>query len=472
MPAKGARKLTSRGGKRKPDAAAVEKARADAEAADPGGFGAAETFGGARAGFSFRTGPLGTGYYRDAAAPATPVDATFASPPKPPAERSASRESSPAMRSRTVRASSSPPEVAAAADDTERIGDQGFSMMDTFADNYESDLLGPEPPAQAGDSAGSSSGQDDAGGGGGAPGGLFQQLGGGFDEAESHASFLEALGDWRKGGPEPEPQAEVWSHPENDTPDPVPLRGPPQRLPTQQLEPPPVARCTTPIECQTDSRPLARPSTAGAKRPGSAGVRPGSAGRKSYFEDLIAAKAALASPKKNCAAERRTELAALRAARARQAEELAEMRARNAALKATLEKENDSPDLKKQAEEANRFVRECHSPRPGPGAGSTGGSVSPPEVKSLAAPLSSAAVKQSREDESRADEEAQQPLALPSPAMVALGMVGETGSRPHTPAEIESAKSVAREFTDMLFRPMSAPSVSSPARGGGPSGPL
>ena len=45
---------------------AVEDARAEAEAADPGCFVAAEQFDGARAGFTFRTAWLGTGYYRDA----------------------------------------------------------------------------------------------------------------------------------------------------------------------------------------------------------------------------------------------------------------------------------------------------------------------------------------------------------------------------------------------------------------------
>lgn len=44
----------------------VEDARAEAEAADPGCFVAAEKFNGARAGFTFRTAWLGTGYYRDA----------------------------------------------------------------------------------------------------------------------------------------------------------------------------------------------------------------------------------------------------------------------------------------------------------------------------------------------------------------------------------------------------------------------
>ena len=44
----------------------VEEARAEAEAADPGCFVAAEKFDGARAGFTFRTAWLGTGYYRDA----------------------------------------------------------------------------------------------------------------------------------------------------------------------------------------------------------------------------------------------------------------------------------------------------------------------------------------------------------------------------------------------------------------------
>jgi hypothetical protein len=44
----------------------VEDARAEAEAADPGCFVAAKKFDGARAGFTFRTAWLGTGYYRDA----------------------------------------------------------------------------------------------------------------------------------------------------------------------------------------------------------------------------------------------------------------------------------------------------------------------------------------------------------------------------------------------------------------------
>jgi hypothetical protein len=429
----------------------VAKARADAEAADPGGFAAAESFGGARPGFSFRTGPLGTGYYRDAAAPAaTPGAATTATPPKPPAERSGSRESSPAMRSRTMRASppemAPPPPLAAEGDvETERIGEQNFSLMGTFADNYDSDLLRDEPPPAETAPGGNSTGSGDEG-----------AIGGGqFDEAASRASFLEALGDWRGGGDGDgdggsEEQAQVWR---NDAPD----APPPQQLPTQQSEPPPVGRCATPIECQTDaSRPLARPSTAGAKRPGSAA-------RKSYFEDLIAAKTTLSSPRAG-AEERRAELQKLRAAKARQAEELAEMRKRNAELKATMEKENEQLDeeanLEKQAEQATRFVRECHSPRPGtPGTpvasgASADASVSPPAVESLAAD----------DDDDDDDDEKQQPLAVPSPAMIALGLVSDSagGSRPATPAERDAAKTVAREFTDMLFRPSSAPATRSP----------
>lgn len=120
------------------------------------------------------------------------------------------------------------------------------------------------------------------------------------------------------------------------------------------------------------------------------------------------------------------------------------MRKRNAELKAALEKENQQNGLlEKQADEASRFVRECHSPRPdvvdcAPAA------VSPPAVQS--------------------DDEQHLPVAVPSPAMIALGLVTPTDSRPHTPAERDAAKVVAREFTDLLFRPSSAPAARSPRR--------
>lgn len=432
--ARNTRKLASRGGKRKPaDEAALAKARAAADAEDPGGFAPAQTFDGARAGFSFRTGPLGTGYYRDDAAAAPNQDA---SPPKPPAERSSSRgEASPAMRSRTVRAS--PPEKvpvpqpAETPADTERIGEQNFSLMGTFADNYDSDLLRDEPPAQQ-TATGNSTGT-------GEPETLDSDGNGQFDEEASRASFLQALGDWRGAGAGGSSdgresggvsEAQVWR---NDAPD---------ALSTQQSEPPPVARCATPIECQTEaSRPLARPSTAGAKRPGSAS-------RKSYFEDLLAAKAALSSPQ-TAAEQRRAELQKLRAAKARQAQELAEMRKRNAELKATLEKENETEVLEKQAEQACRFVRECHSPRPA-AVDAPPASVSPPAIQPVVL---------------EGDEE-QLSVAVPSPAMIALGLDKPAGSRPATPAERDAAKVVAREFTDMLFRPSSAPASRSPGLSG------
>ncbi len=434
--ARSTRKLASRGGKRKPaDEAALAKARAAAEAQDPGGFIPAQTFGGAQAGFSFQTGPLGTGYYRDDAAAAP---SQHASPPKPPVERSSSRgETSPAMRSRTVRASPPKevpvPQLADAPADTERIGEQHFSLMGTFADNYDSDLLRDEPPAQQ-TATGNSTGT-------GEPETLDSDGNGQFDEEASRASFLQALGDWRGNGRSGcsgdvresggHSEAQVWR---NDAPDAVP---------TQQSEPPPVARCATPIECQTEaSRPLARPSTAGAKRPGSAS-------RKSYFEDLLAAKAALSSPQ-TAAEQRRAELQRLRAAKARQAEELAEMRKRNAELKATLEKENETEVLEKQADEASRFVRECHSPRPD-AVVATPESVSPPVVQP--------AVPDDVDEQ-------QLPVAVPSPAMIALGLDKPAGSRPATPAERDAAKVVAREFTDLLFRPSSAPASRSPGLGG------
>ena len=412
--------------------------RADAEAQDSDGFVPAQTFGGARAGFSFQTGPLGTGYYCDAAVVAPEQNA---SPPKPPSERASSRgEGSPVTRSRTVRASPSPPhevqvpQSANAPTDSERIGEQSFSLMGTFADNYDSDLLRDEPPAQqtAGNSTGVDELQKPAGTGDGE-----------FDEAASRASFLQALGDWRDDGRDRSSSfgdtagdsgAQVWR---NDAPDAVPFQPP-----AQPLEPPCVVRCATPIECQTDeSRPLARPSTAGAKRPGSAS-------RKSYFDDLIAAKAALRSPQ-TAAEQRRTELQRLRTAKAQQAEELAEMRKRNAELKAALEKENQQTGLlEKQADQASRFVRECHSPRPD-AVDAAPASVSPPAVQSVA---------------SDDGDEQHPPVAVPSPAMIALGLIAPTGSRPHTPAERDAAKVVAREFTDLLFRPSSAPAARSPRR--------
>mgnify|MGYP004358719423 CR=1 FL=1 len=126
----GTRKLASRGGKRKKAAAAA--AAAAPSPSPEGAFLAAETFSGERAGFVFRTGPHGTGYYRDGAAGA-PAERSAASPPKPPdGDRAPGKTGSPAMRSRTMRSSVSPPQVPLpkeGGEETERIGEQEFSLM-------------------------------------------------------------------------------------------------------------------------------------------------------------------------------------------------------------------------------------------------------------------------------------------------------------------------------------------------------
>ena len=114
--------------------------------------------------------------------------------------------------------------------------------------------------------------------------------------------------------------------------------------------------------------------------------------------------------------------------------------------RAALEKENQETGLlEKQADQASRFVRDCHSPRPD----AAPALVPPPAVQSVA---------------SDDGDEQHLPVAVPSPAMIALGLIAPTGSRPHTPAERDAAKVVAREFTDLLFRPSSAPAARSPRR--------
>lgn len=245
----------------------------------------------------------------------------------------------------------------------------------TFADNYDSDLLRDEPaPAPAvGQDVDAQRSGDDAGISGGA--GLAE---GQFDEDASRASFLDALSSWRQEGS----GAEVWSAEGEASSTSQEAGQEPSQEPRQEP-----GRCATPIECQTESsRPLAqaRPSTAGASRK--------VATRKSYFEELVASKSGGGLPLSPTAEARRDELQKLRAAKARHAEELAELRRHNDELKQKMSAEERAP---------------------------------------------------------------QEPPAVAAPAA--------SPDRPATPAERDAAKTVARQFTDMLFRPSSAPSSRSPA---------
>ena len=207
-----------------------------------------------------------------------------------------------------------------------------------------------------------------------------------FDEDASRASFLDALSSWRQEGS----GAEVWSA-EGEASSTSQEAG--QELRQEPRQEP--GRCATPIECQTESsRPLAqaRPSTAGASRK--------VATRKSYFEELVASKSGGGLPLSPTAEARRDELQKLRAAKARHAEELAELRRHNAELKQKMSADSCQPEQDQER-------------------------VPPQEPPAVAAPAASP-------------------------------------DRPATPAERDAAKTVARQFTDMLFRPSSAPSSRSP----------
>ena len=254
----------------------------------------------------------------------------------------------------------------------------------TFADNYDSDLLRDEPapaPAVGQDVDAQRSGDD-----GGIRGGA-DLAEGQFDEDASRASFLDALSSWRQEGS----GAEVWSAEGEASSTSQEAGQEPSQEPRQEP-----GRCATPIECQTESsRPLAqaRPSTAGASRK--------VATRKSYFEELVASKSGGGLPLSPTAEARRDELQKLRAAKARHAEELAELRRHNAELKQKMSADSSQPEQDQER-------------------------VPPQEPPAVAAPAASP-------------------------------------DRPATPAERDAAKTVARQFTDMLFRPSSAPSSRSPA---------